>query len=405
MNIKIAWRNIWRNKKRTLITISSVVLAVILAVFMRSLQEGSYAVIIKNSVGQYTGYVQVHQKDYWDDKTLDNGIEINDTLLQTIQSVNKVTGYSLRLEGFSLVSYKKNTKGAMIMGIEPIKENKMLNIKSKLIEGEYFSEKDSGLIIGSKLAKYLNADINDTLVLIGQGHWGQSAIGAFKIKGIVKMPSPTLDRQVIFMPLALAQKYFSFENGVTSIIVQFADNSLTETITNELNAKLDTSIYRAMTWQEMSPVIAQQIQSDRSSGIMMLGILYMIIAFGIFGTVLMMTEERKKEFAIMIAIGTQKSKLIIISIYEALFINLIGVFTGIILAFPLVYYFLINPITMTGKMAESMESIGYEPIMPTLIDINIFLHQTYTILIITGIAALYPLFSIWRMKLIKSLRR
>jgi ABC-type lipoprotein release transport system permease subunit len=325
MNFKIAWRNIWRNRKRTFITISSVMLAVVLAVFMRSFQEGSYLKMIENAVGQFTGYVQVHQKDYWDDKTLDNGIEINDTILQRIKSVKNVTDYNLRIESFSLASFRNNTKGTIVMGVEPVKENKMLNIKSRIIKGEYFSENDNSLVIGSKLAQYLDIDINDTLVLMGQGHWGQSAIGAFKIKGIVKMPSPTIDRQIVFMPLKLSQEYFSFDNGATSIIVQFADNSLTETITNELNAKIDTSNYRAMTWQEISPEIVQQIQSDKSSGIIMIGILYMIIAFGIFGTVLMMTEERKKEFAIMIAIGTQKSKLIIISIYEALFINLIGV--------------------------------------------------------------------------------
>ncbi len=380
-------------------------LAVVLAVFMRSFQEGSYATMIKNSVGQFTGYVQVHQKDYWEDKTLDNGIEINDTLLQKIKSVNNVTDYSLRIESFSLASYKKNTKGSIVMGIDPEKENKMLNIKSRIIKGNYFSDNDSCIIIGSRLAQYLNININDTIVLMGQGHWGQSAIGAFKIKGIVKMPSPTLDRQIIFMPLKLSQKYFSFYNGATSIIIQFNDNSLTAKITNELNSTLDSTQYHAMAWQEMSPEIVQQIQSDKSSGIMMISILYMIIAFGIFGTVLMMTEERKKEFAIMIAIGTQKSKLIIISIYEALIINLIGVFIGMILAFPLVYYFFINPIRMTGDIAKYMEDMGYEPIMPTILDINIFLNQTYVILIITGIAALYPLFSIWRMKLIKSLRR
>jgi ABC-type lipoprotein release transport system permease subunit len=85
MEIRIAWRNIWRNKKRTLITISSVSFAIVMAVFTRSFQEGTYTKMIENAVGQFTGYVQVHQKDYWNDKTLDNGIVVNDSLLNTIK--------------------------------------------------------------------------------------------------------------------------------------------------------------------------------------------------------------------------------------------------------------------------------------------------------------------------------
>jgi ABC-type lipoprotein release transport system permease subunit len=108
MNIQIAWRNIWRNKKRTAITISSVTLAVVLAIFMRSFQEGTYDVMIENAVGKFSGYVQVHQKDYWDDKTIDNGIDITDKLIREIESVKGVEGTNLRIESFSLASYKMN---------------------------------------------------------------------------------------------------------------------------------------------------------------------------------------------------------------------------------------------------------------------------------------------------------
>jgi len=405
MNIRIAWRNIWRNRKRTFITISSVILAVVLAVFTRSFQDGSYSKMIENAVGQFTGYVQVHQKDYWDEKTLDNGIEINDTLLQKIISVKNVDGINIRLESFSLASNKNATKGTLIMGIEPKKEANMLNLQQKIVDGENITANDRSILLGSKLASYLKIKVGDTLVLMGQGHWGQSAIGAYPVKGIVKMPAPNIDRQIVFMPLKLAQEYFSFEQGATSIIVKFSDDKFTDNIVSELNTKLDTTQHRAMAWQIMSPELVQQIQSDKSSGIMMIAILYMIIAFGIFGTVLMMTEERKKEFAVMISIGMQKTKLSLISIYEAIMMNLIGVIIGIILSLPLVIYFNINPIRMTGEMATSIEKLGIEPVMPTLISFDIFLNQTIVVLVITCIAAVYPLIAILRMNVIKSLRR
>jgi ABC-type lipoprotein release transport system permease subunit len=240
---------------------------------------------------------------------------------------------------------------------------------------------------------------------MGQGHWGQSAVGAFPVKGIIKMPSPILDKQIVYMPLALAQEYFSFENGASSLVIKISDPKHANEICENINSKIDTSQFKAMTWQEMSPELVQQIEGDKAGGILMIAILYMIIAFGVFGTVLMMTEERKKEFAVMIAIGTQKTKLLIISVYETLMINTIGVLLGIIFTIPLVYYYQINPIALSGEMAESTIQMGIEPVMPTILEPQIFINQIIIILVIAAIAALYPLFSIMRMTLIKSLRR
>jgi len=405
MEIRIAWRNIWRNKKRTLITISSVSFAIVMAVFTRSFQEGTYTKMIENAVGQFTGYVQVHQKDYWNDKTLDNGIVVNDSLLKTIISVPEVEGVNLRLESFSLASFENNTKGTLIMGINPDEENKMIKLPSKIIAGEYINKNDSSIIVGSKLAEYLNVSIGDTLVLLGQGHWGQSAIGAFPVKGIVKIPAPDIDRQIIFMPLLLAQNFFSFDNGVTSIVVRFHDADKTAMITNELNNKLKNTSYSAMGWRKMMPEMVQQIQSDRAGGIFMIAVLYMIIAFGVFGTVLMMAEDRKKEFAVMISIGTQRTKLMLISLYETLMINTLAVFIGVILTIPIVVYYNHNPIRMTGEAAKSIAKLGIEPVMPTILSASIFWHQIEVILIIVAVASLYPIISIAGFNLIKALRR
>jgi len=404
MNLRIAWRNLWRNRKRTLITVSLVALSVSLAVFMRSFQEGSYSKMIENAVGEYTGYVQVHQKDYWADKTIDNGLEIENTLINTIESVNDVEGVSLRLESFSLTSHGNNTKGAIIMGIIP-EEESLLGLKPRIIKGSYINRNDSSVILGSKLAGYLNLSVGDTLILMGQGHWGHSAIAAYPVKGIVKMPSPELDRQVVFIPLKLTQDYLSFPNGITSIVVKFSDARNTKLITDELNSKLDTTQYRAIAWQEMTPELVQMIQSDRAGGVMMIAILYMIIVFGVFGTVLMMTEERKREFSVMIAIGMQKTKLLGISFYETILMNSIGVIAGIAITIPILIYFNIHPIHITGKEAESFEKMGIEPVMPTVISFKIFLNQILVILSISIIAYVYPLISIIRLRIIKAMKR
>jgi ABC-type lipoprotein release transport system permease subunit len=290
------------------------------------------------------------------------------------------------------------------MGIIP-EQDTMLNIKDKMVEGSYINGNDNSVVLGSKLASYLKLSVGDTLVLLGQGHYGQTAVGAYPVKGIAKIPAPDLDRQIVFMPLKTAQEYFSFPDGVTSIVVLFKDAQETGIITEELNSVLDTTRYRAMAWQQMTPEMVQMIESDRAGGITMLAILYMIIAFGVFGTVLMMIEERKKEFAILIAIGTQKTKLTAISLYETIMMNFMGVLIGILITIPLVVYFMYNPLTLTGREAESFEKIGIEPIMPTMLSFKIFWHQILVILSISLAAFLYPLITIMRLKIIKAMRR
>ena len=405
MNILIAWRNIWRNKKRSIITISSVVLAVNTATFTRSFQEGSYALMIENAVGKFSGYVQVHQKDYWEDKSLDNGIEVSDSLIHQIISVPQVEGVNIRIESFSLASYKNNTKGSLIIGIEPEKDDSLIDLSKKLIKGKFIKPDDRGVVIGSKLAEYLELTVGDSLVLMGQGHWGNSALGIFPVRGIIKMPAASIDKQILFMPLNTAREYFSFPQGATSLVVKFKDADLTNQICDAINNKIDTAQYKAITWQKMLPEMVQQIQSDRVSGIFMLDILYMIIAFGIFGTVLMMTEERKREFAMMIAIGMQKTKLALITFYEALIMNSIGIIIGIALSIPLILYYHYFPIRLTGEMAESLEKFGMEPVLPTLISYKIIFNQALIVLVITIIAAIYPVWSIIKLPVIKALRR
>lgn len=405
MNFIIAWRNIWRNKKRTYITISSIILAVVLAVFTRSFNEGTYVKMIENSVGQLTGYVNIHNKDYWEDKTLDNGMEITPDLINTAKSVKGVEDVTLKIESFALAAFEKSTKGTLLIGISPEKEDHYAKLKSKIIDGEYLEENDPSILIGSRLANYLKISVGDSLVLMGQGHFGQSAIGAYPIKGIVKMPSPIIDRQIIYMPLALAQDYLSFPSGVTSIVIRIEEGDLSDEICETLNHKMDTNIHKAMTWEEMTPELIQMIEGDRAGGLLMIGILYMIIAFGVFGTVLMMTEERKKEFAVMISIGMQKSQLAVISVIEMIYINAIGIAVGIALTIPIVVYFHYNPITMTGEMAKSIEQFGMEPELPTLMEFSIFKEQILIILVITAIAAIYPVFAIMKLKLINALRK
>jgi ABC-type lipoprotein release transport system permease subunit len=400
---RLAWRNIWRNKRRTLITTASVFFGVVLSAFMSSMQEGSYAQYITTIVNSYSGYLQIHKKGYWDDKVINNSFVFDKNIEAKLKSVKEITIFTPRFETFCLASSEDVTKGVMVIGIDPENEDKIINISGKLTQGHYLENGDNGILLASGLAKFLNLKINDTLVLIGQGYHGSSAAGKYPVRGIIKQPSPELDRIVVYMDIKNCQELFSATDLLTSTVIMVHDNDDVAPAKKELVRILGSDI-EVMDWEEMNQLLMKQIKSDRESGIITKGVLYMIVAFGILGTVIMMMAERKKEFGVTLAIGMRKYKLIFIVMLETLFIGMIGVTTGIIASIPLMYYFLLNPIPLTGQTAEMMLQMGFEPAMFFSMEPSIFFNQALTIFIFTLIIGTYPILNIRKLKIINALR-
>jgi len=399
--LRFAWRNLWRNKRRTLITTASIFFGVILSTVMSSMQEGSYAMYIKTIVNFYSGYIQVHRKGYWEDKVINNSLEYS-SVKSKLSMVKGITAITPRLENYALASSAEITKGVMVIGIEPKEEDNITNLSKKIIAGNFLNPGDSGVVLGSTLARYLKLEVNDTLVLLSQGYHGVGAAGKYPVRGIIKQPSPELDRTVVYMGLTNCQELFSAPDRLTSVVIMVKNNNVLPAIKNELISILGSS-YEVMDWKEINGILMKQIDSDRASGMIIKGILYMIIGFGIFGTILMMMLERKKEFGVIVAIGMQKFKLGYILVLETILLGLTGVLAGVAVSIPITWYFTFHPIQFSGQAAETMLQMGFEPVMSFSMSPSVYYNQGITIFIFTLIISLYPVFSINRLKISEAL--
>jgi ABC-type lipoprotein release transport system permease subunit len=401
---KIAWRNLWRNKRRTLITIASVFFALFLSLLMRSMQYGSYEMMKRDAVRNSTGYIQIHAPGYWDDKTIDNTFEASDELFQKVASSANVSDVIPRLESFALASSGNISKGVGIIGTIPETEAEITKLAERVVSGTYFkTPTDPRILIGEELAKYLEVGLFDTVTLLSQGYHGSSAAADFQITGILHFPSPEMNRQLIYMSLETSQYFFAAPGRLTSYSLLLHDIDKLDETANSLKATVGEG-YEIMTWEKMMVEIKQHIDSDNISGMFMLAILYIVVAFGIFGTILMITHERRKEFSIMIAVGMKREKLSFIVFMETLFIGFIGIVTGIVLSIPIVHYFYLNPIPLTGEMADMMLEYNMQPLMPFSNDPAIFVAQSLIVLILTIIIATYPFVKIMKFNLIRGLK-
>ncbi len=400
---KIAWRNLWRNRRRTLITISSVLFAVFLALIMRAMQLGTYGYMVDSSVKNSTGYIQIHEKGYWEDKSIDNTLVYTNDLEQKIKSTENVTSLIPRLESFALASSGKQTKGVAVIGTIPELENKVSSLAGRVVNGSYLESGKDGLLVAEGLANYLQVNVNDSLVLLGQGYHGVTAAAELPVRGIIRFIQPDMNNQLIYMELSHAQELYVAPDRLTSISLMLADPDKLNQSANALS-RIDPEKLEVMTWKEMLIELLQYIESDNISGLFMLGILYMVVGFGILGTVLMMTMERRREFGIMVAVGMKRYKLSIIILIESVIIGLIGIISGVALSIPVILYFFHHPIRFTGEMAEAILEYNMEPIMPFAFEPGYFIYQSVVVLVLTLIAVIYPVSVISRFKVMNAIK-
>ncbi|NOX89044.1 MAG: ABC transporter permease [Calditrichaeota bacterium] len=403
MYLNLSWRNIWRNKKRTIIAVASVFFAVIIAVNTRSMQLGSYSYMIHSSARFYTGYFQIQQKNYWEKRSLENTLLQDSIDYKKLRNANYVKALAPRLESFALISFKNTTRVAQVVGIDPQMENEESGLKERLVKGEYLEPQDYSGLISKGLAQLLGVSIGDSIVLYGQGYHGQIAAALLPVKGIIEYPIRELNNTMFYLPLKAAQDIFLTGNRLTSVAVMIDDNRHLEKAKQALSAVIPPQ-YTLLDWKTMLPELHQSIQFDNISGMLMLAILYVVIAFGVFGTIIMMINERVKEFGILIAVGMKKVRLLIVTFWEIVFIAFLGAASGLIAAIPIVWYFSLHPIRFTGDVTKTFDALGIEPIFSFSTDPLIFLNQALVVFLIALATFIYPIYFMKRFEASRAIR-
>jgi len=401
---KIAWRNIWRNKKRTFITMASIFFAVILAVLMRSANTGIYDHMVQNVVSFSSGYIQIHNKGYWEEQSIENSFTENERLYHLLSEQKTVSAFMPRLESFALASVGDKTKGVLVLGIVPEKENITMNLEEKIIEGKYINENDSSVLMPEGLMKSFNLKSGDTVVLLSQGYHGASAAGKFPVKGIVRFGSPELNKRLVNMPLKLMQQMYGAENLITSVSVMMHEGSDMATVKENIISATDTLRYEIMDWKQMLPELDQLIEGDLAGDYIVIGILYLVIAFGVFGTILMMTRERMHEFGILVAVGMKKHLLAVVVMIESFLIAFIATLAGMVGALPIILWFKKHPLRLSGELQKIYDRYGMEAIIPFSDKPHVFTEQAAIVFVIAVILSFYAAQRILKFNAIDAIR-
>ena len=333
--IRLAWRNLQRNKSRTWLTAGGIGFSVLLVSFAMSMQSGSYEIMIDSATRYFSGHGQVSDASYIDQPRFERTVP-NATALQA--ELETIDGLSVmpRVQAFAVVSMGEKSLCGMVMGVDFAAETRFLDIYDNVIEGQIPRASDEALI-GSSMARNLGARVGDELIVLGSGKQGAVAAAIFIIAGIVETGQVELDRTLVFAPIAGVADAFYLQDEVHMLLLMVENLSQLGAIGAQIETKL-TGPLALQTWQELMPMIKQSIELDKAGAQLFYSLLLILVVFAVVNTFVMVLFERTREFGLFMALGMRPWQAIGQVQFEALLLSLLGVGLGLALALPLINY-------------------------------------------------------------------
>ena len=408
IDVKMAWRNIWRNTRRTILTISAIAFASLLLVFMLSFQFGSYETMINTSVKIHTGHLQIQARDYQEKRDIRLVVASPAKLAAILESIPQVESYTFRGQAFSLISSQERTYGVLVTGIDPAREATVSRLKSLIRQGEYLTGDDSNqALVGSILARNLRVDVGDELTVLGQGRDGSIAATVVKIAGIFRSGIDEFDRASLHIPLKTFQEVYSMQGAVHEVVAIAA--SLADV--DNINAILKSTIpavkskkpLTVLDWNELMPGLRQSIEMDLISGLIFYLLLVLVVAFSILNTFLMAIFERTRELGVLMAIGTTPGRLTKVLLIESMTMTAIGIAAGIIIGSLITLYFQAHGIDFSGA-SELLSQFGITGRMYPKLSLLSATSGPLAVLLITFLAALYPAIKVRKLQPVEAMR-
>jgi len=404
----MAWRNIWRNPRRTMLTICAIAFASLLLVFMLSFQFGSYETMINTSVKIQTGHLQVQAETYQEKKNIRLVVPDPAKIAQVIDSIPAVEAYTFRGQAFSLISSNERTYGVTVTGIDPIGEAQVSRLKSLIREGAFLSKEDTHqALVGKLLARNLRVKLGDELTLIGQGRDGSIAATVVQVKGIFSSGISEFDRSAIQIPLQTFQDVYSMQEAVHEVVIIADALRNIAAVKTAIQAGLSLlKLKKPLTvldWNELMPGLRQSIEMDLVSGLIFYLLLVLVVAFSILNTFLMAIFERTREFGVLMAIGTTPGRLTKVLLIESMTLTFIGIIAGILIGSLITLYFQAHGIDISGA-SELLSQFGITGrIYPKLSWLSAT-SGPLAVLIITFFAALYPAIKVRMLRPVEAMR-
>jgi ABC-type lipoprotein release transport system permease subunit len=396
---RVAWRNLWRNRGRTLVTASALALGYLSAVVMVGLTDGMSAELIENGTGLLVGQVQVHSETYLPERNMHRtmggyeGMDI-EGLLDRLDRHPDVSAVAPRLYGGGLVSAGDRTEAGLLLGIDPEREPQVTTLLGTMDEGRIPASGANELVVGAEMARQMDLALGDEIVLVVPAADGSMGNDLYTLVGIFKTGTPGIDASFAVLPIADLQFLMAMDPGrIHEVALNTTRPWDTPAIAGALQDYVaeESPALKVSSWTELRPELAEAVGLMDSMNLIIVGIIFGMAVFGVANTMIIATFERQKEFAVVRALGTNRTSVARTVVYEGIVLGLVALLAGAVITGPVMVWWHNSPpdlspifsgFTWSGSMWRPILRVEYSLEAPLYSAIALFLTAVF--------AALYP---------------
>ncbi len=389
MFIKVAWRNLFRNKKRTIIAGSAIGIGLAALIFVDATIIGMRENMIHSATASFMGEGQIYRQGFKETRKSDLTLNNSDDVINRLENEDKVAAFAERTISFAMISSPANVSSVSLVGINPERERHLSQTDEALIKGAFFTEDNQrNCLIGSKLADNLKVEIGDRIVLtVAQVHTDDLSQEMFRISGIFHFNIDEMDRGMAFIRLEKAQEMLNLQDQVHVIALKFTDMELGQKENWEFWQRYSQNRNLARGWTELMPELHAALQLTDFSTFITAAILFGVVALGIINTLFMSIHERMFEFGVLRAVGTRPFSVAILIIFEAGALAVLSILFGELLGFGLTYAISVVGIDYTGI---EFAGVTFRELLYPVLQVDQFIIYPFWIFVFTIVIGVYP---------------
>ncbi len=387
--IKISWRNIWRNRQRSLTMILAITVGLWGGLFAASIATGLMDQRFKTGVEQEFSHIQVHNPEFLRESHPRHGIANWDTLQNELSANDTVVAFSGRTLVSGMIASANMTQGVNLLGVNPQMEAQTSSLKINLKEGEYFKEDMlNPLLLGKSLADQMNVRIGSRLVITFQDLNNELISTSCRVSGIYQTANSAFDQRNIYLLQTDLNNYLGDTTIVTQAAMLLKDHKLSDDFSDSLQKKHPELNIR--TWAEVSPQLAFYNEMGMTMFMIILFIILLALAFGLLNTMLMSVFERVKELGMLMSIGMNKKRVFVMILLETIFLSLSGAASGMAASYLTLLSLKDKGINLAPLGAGSLSEFGFEPVVYPQLEVSFFIFLTIMVVAAAILTGIYP---------------
>lgn len=391
MDLQIAWRNIWRNPRRTAVILTAVIIGVWSMIFLGALMRGMLDGMIHNGIHTLTGHVQIHQSDYPGDPAIDHRIDDASAIEKIMHDyLPPGSHWSQRVRVNAVANNARHNRGVTLVGIDPPNEARVSFIGTAVTTGRYLKEDDPhAILVGRTLAEQFETRLGRKLILMTQDTTGQIASRAFRIRGIFQAEMEATEKNFVFITRKAAESMLKLGSGVSEIAVRLPAHHQTEEVTKVLKTQLAGEDLLVRSWQQALPLLKTYLQMYDAFILIWFVVVFVAMGFGILNTTLMAVFERMREFGLLKALGMRPGRIIKGILAESLFILVLGLLIGNLLGLASCWALSFHGIDLSA-LAKGVEYAGMSRVIFPVIWGKDLASANVVVLFLGLLVSLYP---------------